>query len=375
MAAQRDIYSQIESIASAYAGVLDAVHNLIWPRNRKSPEKTSSNSNNANNNNKRHYPQSPTPQYGSYRHPSSFPRSDWEEDKDGGGGPRRIIEKEDEADKVIPDDALISREQRDHLAKRQWSSQCGWGRNTTATIGSPLYSCTNTFLTSAQFATRETNTLCTACPPGNVACTSSCCTEITTGSACVCPADLRGPTCNARIPFTCTPRLLAPTLSGCTNSGTRGGAASYEPGSDVDDANDNNACPRFGTTEAIEFRFEVACRQVQQLKVYLTPQSGGFTDGLFLYFLGDRDLFAYSNQPYVPQQFRLKFFNFFHPSDNSQAYFTPLDPPALALTGNKTFSITVNMSNVLAGGYQGAENEYAAGGRVYFEGGELRRML
>ncbi|KAI8908200.1 hypothetical protein DFJ77DRAFT_168492 [Powellomyces hirtus] len=231
------------------------------------------------------------------------------------------------------------------------------------------YSCTNTFLTSAQFATREANTLCTACPPENVACTSSCCTEITTGSACVCPADLRGPTCNARIPFTCTPRLLAPTLSGCTNSGTRGGAASYEPGSDVDDANDTNACPRFGTTEAIEFRFEVACRQVQQLKVYLTPQSGGFTDGLFLYFLGDRDLFAYSNQPYVPQQFRLKFFNFFHPSDNSQAYFTPLDPPALALTGNKTFSITVNMSNVLAGGYQGAGNEYAAGGRVYFEGG------
>ncbi|KAJ3015658.1 hypothetical protein HKX48_004447 [Thoreauomyces humboldtii] len=229
---------------------------------------------------------------------------------------------------------------------RRGPTDCNFGQNTTATVASPLYNCTGTILTGPQFASRAANTICSSCAAGDVTCTTNCCTPITEGWSCVCPADLTGNICTSPIPYTCPPTLTYPDLSSCASP----------------------PCVLFEPTDSVNFTFTVTCSMASPLHVVISSTSSGYTDGTFQYVTGSGDTFAYSYSWGYNQLFRFKFYNWFHPSDTSQTYYIPLQPTSLAFIGGIEFGLPLNLSDVIAGGYVNGTDQYAAGGRLYFEG-------
>ncbi|KAI9101203.1 hypothetical protein DFS34DRAFT_461207 [Phlyctochytrium arcticum] len=262
-------------------------------------------------------------------------------------------------------------DRRGKLEARQ--NSCGWngnGRQFDAS-NTTVYQCGTRYFSSAQFNSRPANKVCTACESTNLGCLRKCCTALSTGTFCVCPADLHGPTCSWWYQFSCSSTLESPDLSSCASTSAASSLSNTASVilNDYDDT--NQACPRFSTSEVVDFKFRLKCKQDGDLYVNITRQSVGgslvYTDGLFQYQIGDKDQFAYSY--FDPsRQFRVTFHNFYRLSDESQAYFSTLSDP-LMLIGGADILVKANLSSISTSGYSSSRNQFVAGGRVYFEGG------
>ncbi|KAI8818157.1 uncharacterized protein EV422DRAFT_192377 [Fimicolochytrium jonesii] len=248
-------------------------------------------------------------------------------------------------------------------------------------------------LSNAQYHSRPANSLCSACVSTDLECTATCCTEITFGNHCVCPVDIIGPTCTLWNTFHCTPTLLSPKLTKASCDGQPSTTISVAQ-ADGSTAATIVPCPQvFNVSNVVDFRFTLACEQDSPLNVKLNRTSTTtYTDGEFMYTIGNGDKFAYTQALSSNFLFRLKFANLFRLSPNAaQSYYAPITPIPDAFVGNTTLSIRVNLSLVLDGrdGQEGlggrattasspeasatssasaSAGQFAAGGRLYFEG-------